>query len=343
LKQKADSFFRRRTIASPNTEVSMPDPASITPISDGECRATSEKNLQSYRTYLKPGRTFLPIFFTLCTVCSAIVLFAGTISNISQLEDELTKLSKVYFSVLDQTLPLAEPSISQGAFGRRTQTHTQILRHEAYGNSSDSNDAFERRDVERQRDKVKSSQIKVISPMFVHTSSLPGLRPENLKATMCSNGFLVVSAHFSCREDGFVEVVLVTSYILWKSDSPYKNPICNIKLISDRTMRAINVNLTTVHHRSSCGLFRHDGFLDNVNRLERRIFEGDEIMCTVDVTRIEKQETIYNLVGVAMIRNPTHLREWLQFHLKQNFNHIVIYDDASRIPIRSSVLDLVDS
>ena len=156
----------------------------------------------------------------------------------------------------------------------------------------------------------------------------------------CTNDFLVSSAVFRIT-NGNVEVFLVTTHRLWESDTPYTDPKCEIKLTANGTVQMIRVNLTSARHRSTCDLFRDNGMLDKENNFELYIYDGFEMVCAVNVTRIETPKTIYNLVGFSVMRNPQNLRDWVHYHLRRDFSHIVIYDDGSRAPIGSMVHDLV--
>ena len=188
---------------------------------------------------------------------------------------------------------------------------------------------------------IQQADNKKSMPETRDMSDLSYLHPVVLKANNCAYGLNVFSAYFSIRDDGFIEVLLVTAHKLWDSDTPYQSPTCIVKIFVNGTLHAIHRKFSTVGHRSSCGLFRGDGLFESVTHMNLEIWDQSEMVCNVDVTRIEKRETVYSLVAVSFMRNPIQVRDWILYHLNGDFNHIVIYDDNSTTPISHVLREFV--
>ena len=166
-------------------------------------------------------------------------------------------------------------------------------------------------------------------------------------AQKCKKNFVISSAYFAVSVDGFVKVFFATAHKLWNSDSPYQSPRCVFEHLSYRDEKKIStasVNMSTQRHHSQCELLVELSVGNSQTHLSFRVEDGNETVCTVNATRLIPRENqpVYNLMGVSMARNPLYLREWLNYHFAHIFQHIVIYDDGSDVPIQNLVPDFID-
>jgi hypothetical protein len=103
--------------------------------------------------------------------------------------------------------------------------------------------------------------------------------------------------------------------------------------------------ITTAHH-SKCARFRENHRIVDLSQptLQFHIRDGNKTVCSrVGASRIPADAVPprFNLVGFSMVRNPLLLREWAAYHLGHAFDHLVLYDDGSRMPVRELIPDLV--
>jgi hypothetical protein len=149
----------------------------------------------------------------------------------------------------------------------------------------------------------------------------------------CSKNFFIASAYFTLEHDA-VRVEISSAHRAWLSDTPYVQPVCRIQNMSR--------SLITKKHYSYCLPFPL--FPDMHDELKITIEDQGAVQCSFPVHRLIRTPSRFTLMAMTVVRNPLNLREWIQYHLGQGFQHLVIYDDSSTmVHVSSLVSDFVSS
>ena len=183
--------------------------------------------------------------------------------------------------------------------------------------------------------------------IFIDFVSLSANAEHLNSAASCPINFTVASAYFKVSEHGWLDAYLVTAYIPWISYSPYTSPVCVFSISNNRNEKNtfLSVNLSTTEHLSKCDRIPDMQQL-GINGSQKRIVfhiqdRNGTGVCRISAARVATiGSPFFNLVGFSMVRNPRHLREWLLYHLGHVFQHMVLYDDASKPPLRALVSDM---
>lgn len=149
--------------------------------------------------------------------------------------------------------------------------------------------------------------------------------------TDCGSHLRIASAYFSVDNNCLRFMMTSTHRLVPKLGEEDHDLRCSV----NGTMGSF---VQTIKHDSHCSLCFTDEEqilqytkIENISlRLSSIIDNNETRNCNLNAFRLEHSPKISSyLVGVTQVRNPVRLNEWIDYHTKDLFDHIYIYNDGS--------------